>query len=65
MPPSPKPKVVHAPWGGIVGLLTGCVMTLLGVVQGHEPETILLRAAIGGAVTGMLAKAATMVIRAK
>jgi hypothetical protein len=43
------------PWGLAVGLLAACLYTLLGVLAGHQPETILVRSAVGGGLIGFLA----------
>jgi hypothetical protein len=32
------------PWGRVAGLLTGCLVTLLGVANRLDPAVILLRA---------------------
>lgn len=42
------------PWGFAAGLLAACLYTLLGVLAGHQPETILIRAAVGGGLIGFL-----------
>ncbi len=43
------------PWGRIVGLLTACSVTLIGVARGIDPGIILLRAAIAAVLLGLLA----------
>lgn len=42
------------PWGLAIGLLTGCVVTLIGVVLDLQPDTILFRALVGGGLVGSL-----------
>jgi uncharacterized membrane protein len=37
------------PWGSAAGLLAACVVTLVGILRGLDPEVILVRA-IGTAV---------------
>lgn len=34
------------------GLLTSCLVTILGSIAGHEPQTILFRALVGGLFVG-------------
>ena len=65
MPANSKTAASRIPWGGIAGLLSACLMTLLGVVLGHEPDTILMRAVGGGLAIGLLVKAATVIARNK
>jgi len=50
-----KPVTHRNGWGTLSGLLTGCIITLIGVVQDLQPETILLRSAIGGCAVACLA----------
>jgi len=40
------------PWGRIVGLLTACLVTLIGVLCGLEPDVILQRALISSMLVG-------------
>ncbi len=42
----------NRPWGYIVGLLTACLVTLIGVLSGLDPYVILLRAAGASVATG-------------
>lgn len=58
VPANPRPA-----WGLAAGLLTGCAVTLLGVMLQLEPETILLRSVLGGAVAGMLVSVITSSLR--
>ncbi len=43
------------PWGKIVGLLAGCLATLIGVVNGLAPETIAVRALVAAVLLGGMA----------
>jgi hypothetical protein len=54
MAPGPKPPVVGRPWGRCAGVLTGCLVTLIGVLYGVDPATILLRATIAALILGVL-----------
>jgi hypothetical protein len=47
-------KPGEQPWGRIAAILTACFVTLIGVACGLEPETILQRAVIASASTGLL-----------
>ncbi|HUS39665.1 MAG TPA: hypothetical protein VMX74_09455 [Pirellulales bacterium] len=40
------------PWGRIVGLLTACLVTLIGVLSGLAPDLILQRALISSVIAG-------------
>lgn len=46
------------PWGRAVGLLTGCAVTLIGVVNGLSPSVIAVRAICSGCLIGVIAAAA-------
>lgn len=48
-------RTERKPWGTVSGLLTACVVTLIGVVSGLEPDIILFRAAVAGCVLGLMA----------
>ena len=50
-----KKESVQLPWGRVAGLLAGCCVTMIGVVLGLEPATILLRAVIAAVVVGVFA----------
>ena len=52
-PASTKRRVVR-PWGRASGLLTGCAVTLTGVVVGLNPEVIVVRAICSGLLIGGL-----------
>lgn len=45
---------MQQPWGLATGLLAGCVITLIGVLLDLQPDTILLRALLGGSLIGGL-----------
>lgn len=49
---TPRPS-----WGLAIGLLSGCGITLLGVMLGQEPEIILSRALLGGTLLGVFSSA--------
>jgi hypothetical protein len=48
-------RTVRKPWGAVIGLLTACLGTLIGVASGLEPDVILFRAAVAGCVLGLTA----------
>lgn len=52
-PASPNRRTAR-PWGRAAGLLTGCAVTLTGVVLGLSPEVIAIRAACSGFLIGGL-----------
>jgi hypothetical protein len=54
----------HQPWGKIVALLAACAATLIGVIHGLAPETIVVRA-VGAAVLlgGMAAFTSALIER--
>ena len=35
----------NRPWGPLLGLMTGCIVAVVGIVRGLDPEIILWRAA--------------------
>ena len=43
--------------------MAACFITLLGVARGLAPDVILLRAACGGAATGLIVAVAVVVAR--
>ena len=43
------------PWGRLVGLLVASFTTLVGVLAGLEPATILQRAGCAGLIAGVAA----------
>lgn len=51
------------PFGLAIGMLTACAMTLISVLCGNEPETVLFRAGVGGSMTGLLAAGLVSVLR--
>jgi hypothetical protein len=51
------------PWGGIAGLLMACLVTLVGVVRGLDPDVILIRATVGGVLLGVLAAVASAILK--
>lgn len=44
------------PKARVIGLLAACCLTLLSIWAGHEPETVLYRAVIGGSLLTVAAK---------
>lgn len=42
------------PLGKLVGLLAGCLATLIGIASGHEPFVIFSRALISGVAVAIL-----------
>ena len=62
MPDGAEPRKDNRPWGGIAALLAACLVTLIGVVSGVEPATIVLRAAAAGALLGVLASVASALL---
>ena len=50
------------PWGKIVGLLAGCTATLIGVVRGLAPETIVVRALGAAVLLGGMAAFASAIL---
>lgn len=42
------------PWGRLLGLLCGCIVTLVGVVFNLDPLVVLQRAVIAGVSMGIL-----------
>ena len=51
--PSPTPS-----WVAASGLLTGCAVTLIGVLMQLSPERILLRAVLGGTAMAIVTSVA-------
>jgi hypothetical protein len=41
-------------WGAACAVLTASAVTLIGIVIGLEPETILLRTTVSGAAVGIV-----------
>ena len=56
------PKRDTRPWGRVFGLLSACLVTLVGVARNLDPLVILQRAAIAGVSVGILAAAATALV---
>lgn len=52
--PSSRNRRGTRPWGRATGLLTGCAVTLTGVVVGLSPDVIVIRAACSGLLIGGL-----------
>ena len=50
------------PWGGVVAILSACVVTLIGVLRGIDPDVILWRAVIAAAVLGSITAVANCVM---
>lgn len=53
---SKRPNI-QIPLGSVAGLLTGSLVTIIGVVVGLSPETVIIRAgiaAIGMAIVGSI-----------
>ena len=42
------------PWGRILGLLCGCIVTLVGVSSNLDPLLVLKRAVTAGLVVGLI-----------
>ncbi len=61
--PASAPQEDNRPWGGVAALLTGSLVTLIGVLNGVEPATILLRAFAAGVLLGGLASVASSIVR--
>ncbi len=59
-----KDKNEKQPWGRVIGLLTACGVTLIGVFYGIEPEIILVRALVAGSVLGTLTTIVVHVLNA-
>lgn len=51
------------PWGRAVGLVTGCAVTLVGVVTNVSPHVIAMRAVVSGVLVGSLAAFAARLVR--
>ena len=45
-----------------IGIVVGSLMTLLAIVSGHEPETVLFRGVMSGIVIGGLARVLETII---
>ena len=58
MPARSEPRQQNQPWGGAAALLTASLVTLIGVLCGVEPATILLRAFAAGVLLGALVSVA-------
>jgi hypothetical protein len=41
-------------WSTIIGLMTACVATLIGILSGLEPDIILWRSLTSGVLMGLL-----------
>ena len=54
MSQTPQSSDHDKPWGRIVGLLAGCLVTLIGVAHGIDPGIILLRAVVAALLLGVL-----------
>lgn len=54
--PTTSPAWPPRTWGLVIGLFTASLATLIGLASHVPPETILTRAAIGGAIVGVLAR---------
>ena len=52
------------PWGRTVGLLTACVVTLVGTFSRLEPFVVLQRAAIAAVLVGTALTLAITLVRA-
>ena len=51
-----------APWGSVSALLASCVVTLVGVLRGIDPDVILVRAIAGAAVAGSVVAVASCIV---
>lgn len=47
-------RATQLPWGRAAALATACLVTFIGVVNGLGPETILQRALVAAALTGIV-----------
>ena len=52
--PEKRTTAATQPWGLIAGLLTACVVTLVGVVCQLQPTTILFRATVASFGVGLV-----------
>lgn len=55
MAPPERVPLPPGPWGSVAALLAGCLVTLIGVIRGVDPDVILLRAVVAAVVLGVLA----------
>lgn len=55
-------KRTTAPWGSVCALLALCVVILVGVWRGIDPEVILVRAVAGAATAGAVVAVASCVV---
>ena len=51
-------------WGTAVGLLAASLATVVGVATGLDPDTIVLRAAVGGSVAALVATLTAVAVQA-
>lgn len=63
MPDGAEPPKDNRPWGGVAALLAACLVTLIGVVYGVEPATIVLRAAAAGVLLGGLVSVVSALVK--
>jgi hypothetical protein len=50
------------PYGSLVGLFMACLVTLLGVWRGLDPDTILVRASMAATIVGIATSAVSRTI---
>ncbi len=62
-PDTHSPPQRPALWGAAIGLLAMSLATVVGVIAGLEPETILLRATIGGGVAAAVTAITAIVVQ--
>ena len=58
-----RKRIPNKPYGRLVGLLSGCITTLIGVVHGVAPFTILCRSLIAAFAIGMTVSLGVAIIR--
>jgi hypothetical protein len=56
-------RVPRRPFGRLCGILTACLTTLIGIVQGFDPFTIFFRASVSGLVIGVAVSVGITVVR--
>ena len=54
MPKVTIKQEANRPWGPLLGLLAGCVVAVVGIARGLEPEIILLRCAGAALACGLV-----------
>lgn len=64
VPDLSAPPQRPALWGIAVGLLAASLATVVGVAKGLDPDTIVLRAAIGGSIAALVALLTAVAVQA-